>query len=157
MTPKTQKLPLQRLDRVAWLLDNSIKIPGVNYRIGLDGLIGLIPGIGDATGTLLSMYILAEGARAGIPKPILLRMAWNIGVDSLIGAIPLVGDLFDMTWKANARNVRLLKEYNHASHPMEKQSRWFLAAIGTGLVLVVLATGMVTFFLIRLLLGWVAD
>ena len=154
MASKGQQIPLQRLDRMAWFLDNSIKIPGINYRIGMDGLIGLIPGIGDATGTLLSMYILAEGARARLPKSVLVRMAWNIILDSLIGAIPVVGDLFDVTWKANARNVRLMKAYSHASHRTVKQSRWFVGGIVAAMILVIFLTCLLAFFLVRLL--WAA-
>jgi hypothetical protein len=149
MAPKVHPLPLRRLDKMAWLLDNSIKLPGIDYRIGVDGIIGLIPGIGDATGTLLSMYILAEGARARLPRSILLRMAWNIAVDTLIGAVPVIGDVFDATWKANVRNVRLIKEYSHTSHGTVTRSRWFLVALAAALLLVLVLAGLLTYILLR--------
>lgn len=101
-----------RLDRVAWILDNSIPVPGFGgYRIGLDSLIGLVPGIGDALGAALSTYILGEAVRLGAPKSVLLRMFFNVALESVVGLIPFAGDIFDMTWKANSRNVKLLEHY----------------------------------------------
>ena len=101
----------QQLKGLAWLLDNSIKIPGINYRIGIDGLIGLIPVAGDTVTTLLSSYIIAQAARAGAPRLVLLRMAGNVLIDTLVGMIPLFGDLFDFAYKSNRRNVDLLSRY----------------------------------------------
>lgn len=105
---------IKRLNRVrsfSRLLDEQFRIPGTRYRVGLDGLLGLLPGVGDAAGTLLSTYIVYEAVRLGAPRTVLLRMLANIGIDSIVGTIPLVGDLFDMTWKANRKNVALLEKY----------------------------------------------
>jgi hypothetical protein len=93
------------------LLDEQFRLPGTSYRIGLESLLGLIPGIGDAAGLLLSAYILYEARKLGAPRRLLLRMAANIGLDALVGTIPLLGDVFDMTWKANKKNVALLNAY----------------------------------------------
>ena len=93
-TDKTRK----KLERLAWFLDSSIKVPGFNARFGLDGLIGLIPGVGDAIAALISSVVISEAARMGAPKVLLLKMAFNVLVDSVVGAIPLVGDLFDFAW-----------------------------------------------------------
>lgn len=101
----------ERLNRLAWLLDSSIRLPVLGFRIGIDGLIGLIPGIGDVAGGVLSSYILVQAARLGVPKLTLLRMVFNIVIDTLVGMVPLFGDLFDFAWKANNRNVRLLNAY----------------------------------------------
>ncbi|MEZ5582560.1 MAG: DUF4112 domain-containing protein [Candidatus Competibacteraceae bacterium] len=93
-----------RLNRMAWFLDNSIPVPGMGgYRVGADGLIGLIPGIGDAFGAVLSTYILGEAARLGVPKSVLLRMLFNIVIESIIGLIPFAGDIFDMAWNQLAQ------------------------------------------------------
>lgn len=99
---------LQRLDRLAYWLDERFRLPGTNVRMGLDGLLGLIPGIGDVLGGLLSAYILLEAWRLGLPNSVLVRMLSNIGIDVFVGAVPLFGDLFDIGWKANRRNVNLL-------------------------------------------------
>src|SRR6185503_9317287 len=95
---------LQRVRGLAWLLDNSIPIPGTRMRIGLDAVIGLIPGLGDAAGAVLSSYILLEAGKLGAPRSTLLRMGANVLVESVVGIVPLVGDLFDAGWKANQRN-----------------------------------------------------
>jgi hypothetical protein len=92
------------------LLDNSIKIPIINYRIGLDAIIGLIPGIGDFAGLLVSSVIVLQAFRLGVPRSVLMQMLVNIGIESLIGVVPVVGDFFDATYKANARNVQLLNQ-----------------------------------------------
>jgi hypothetical protein len=139
---KQQRL-LERLHRYAWLLDNSIPIPGIGYRIGLDPIIGLLPGIGDAIGAILSMVIVAEGARSGIPRVILLRMAWNIAVEMVLGTIPLLGNLFDMTWKANVRNVRLLEKYMQAPKKSVATSAAVFSSIIVALVLLMAAVVIV--------------
>jgi hypothetical protein len=99
---------LARMNHLAWLLDNSINIPIVNYRIGLDAVIGLVPGIGDIAGLVLSSYIIVQAVRLGVPGATILRMMANVGIETLLGTVPLLGDVFDATYKANVRNVRLL-------------------------------------------------
>ena len=102
---------LKKLDRLSWWLDSSIKIPGTQYRMGVDSLVGFVPGIGDFLGILISGYIIVEAFRMGAPGKLLLRMGGNVALEALIGSIPIVGDIFDIAWKANNRNVRLLKNY----------------------------------------------
>jgi Domain of unknown function (DUF4112) len=102
---------LKRVRLLSRLLDEQFRIPGTTYRIGLDGLLGLIPGVGDAAGALLSAYILYEAMRLGAPGTVLLRMIANIGIDTVGGAIPVVGDIFDIAWKANKKNAALLHAY----------------------------------------------
>src|SRR3954462_2253619 len=94
----------RRLARIAWLLDNSIALPGTRFRIGLDAILGLIPGFGDLAGVLLSSYIVREAARLGAPPSVLARMAWNVAVEGVIWIAPFFGDVFDAVWKANQRN-----------------------------------------------------
>lgn len=104
MTPQATK---QRLERLAWWTDEAIRLPG-GYRIGLDGIIGLIPGVGDVAGGLVSSYIVLEARHAGVPRRKLFKMVWNILLELVIGSIPIIGDLFDFMFKANKRNVELL-------------------------------------------------
>lgn len=89
-------------------MDDLIKIPGLNWRFGLDAVVGLVPGFGDTVTSLVSFYILASAVRYRVPKVTLLRMGLNIGIDYIIGSVPLVGDLFDACWKSNQMNVALL-------------------------------------------------
>ncbi|MDX1539647.1 DUF4112 domain-containing protein [Arsukibacterium sp.] len=96
--------------RLAWFLDESIPLPG-GYRIGLDGLIGLIPGIGDFITGLLSSAIIYKAHQLGVPRMILGKMIINLMIDTVVGAIPIAGDLFDFVWKSNRRNVALLEDY----------------------------------------------
>lgn len=104
-----QQAELERLERLAYLLDASIEVPFTKFRIGIDSLIGLIPGIGDAASGLISLAILYRGWRLGVGAPVLLRMFWNLLVDVVIGSVPVAGDLFDMAFKANLRNVDIIK------------------------------------------------
>ncbi len=120
---------LDRLRRLAILLDNSIPIPGTGIRVGLDALLGLVPGAGDLAGGAFSLYILLQAARLGVPRTLLARMGWNLVVDVVVGAVPLLGDLFDAGFKANMRNLALLER--HASRPVAstRSSRRFVALL----------------------------
>lgn len=131
---------LRKLRALARLLDSSIPLPG-GLRIGLDGLIGLIPGFGDAVGASLSGYIIWRAAQIGASWPTLLRMTANTLVDGLVGLIPILGDLFDFAWKANERNMALLEaslQKPPASGSAKHRLRivaWILIALLVGLVL----------------------
>jgi uncharacterized protein DUF4112 len=105
----TEGPQLARLRRLAWWLDAGIPIPGTDFRFGLDPIIGLIPGLGDGVGAVLSGGILLEAAHRGASRATLLRMALNIAIDSLVGAVPVLGDVFDFVWKSNLKNVALLE------------------------------------------------
>jgi hypothetical protein len=102
---------LRRLEILAQLMDNAFLIPGLNRRVGLDAIIGLVPGIGDAVTTLVQSYVIWEARRLGAPKTLIARMVGNVALDGLVGLIPFAGDAFDAVFKANIRNVRLLREY----------------------------------------------
>lgn len=106
-----QSVKPERLHRLSWLLDNAIRVPGINYRIGVVALLDLIPGIGDVAGTLLSGYIIAEAAKAGAPTRTLTRMLANVGINTVVGAIPVIGPAFESWWKPNMRNMRLLDRH----------------------------------------------
>lgn len=141
----------KRLERVAWYLDNSIPIPGLEARIGIDGLIGLLPGVGDTLGALLSSYLLGEAARLGAPKSVLVKMAFNIALDALVGAIPVLGDLFDFVWKANQRNVELLNEYLDRPRKTVVSSRIFAWVLAIALIGFVVFIGWLGYLVIRAL------
>ena len=106
-----EEIALRRVARLAHWLDDRFRIPGTGRRVGVDGLLGLIPGIGDTATTLVAAYIVLEAARLGVPKRTIARMLANVGVDFVIGLVPLVGDLADLAWKANRRNARLLHDH----------------------------------------------
>jgi len=106
-----QDRALERQKQLAYWLDDRFRIPIIGWRLGFDGLIGLIPGIVDAATTLLALYIVNEARRLGVPPTKLARMGVNVGVDALVGLVPLVGDIADLRWKANRRNVKLLIEH----------------------------------------------
>ena len=108
---ESQLHELQRLRDLARLLDSQFQIPGTNFRVGWDSLIGLIPGIGDAVTGVISAGIIARASQLGVPRSVLMRMGANVAIDVVVGAVPLLGDLFDMAWKANKRNVRILERY----------------------------------------------
>jgi hypothetical protein len=93
------------------VLDEAIRIPGTNIRIGLDALLGLLPGGGDVAAGVFSGVIILQAARAGAPTPVLGRMLGNVVLDVVVGSIPILGDVFDVAWRANSRNVRLLEAW----------------------------------------------
>ncbi|MFZ1343820.1 DUF4112 domain-containing protein [Thiothrix eikelboomii] len=119
----------KKLDNLAWLLDNSIKIPGTSWKIGLDGILGLIPGVGDLAAGGLSTYILYQAVKLKVPKAVLARMALNILLESVIGVIPILGDLFDFIFKANQRNVNLMRKYVLNPRDTTRQSTLTLIAL----------------------------
>lgn len=102
---------LRRARSVADLLDSAFELPIVGTRIGLDGLLGLLPVVGDSATAVCSFYILYEAARAGVPRSTLVKMLLNVAVDAGIGSVPVVGDVFDVFWKSNRRNVRLFERH----------------------------------------------
>ena len=102
---------LRRVEQLAYWLDDRFRVPGTRFRIGLDGLVGLIPGVGDAVTNLLTAYIVYEAWRLGIPTSTLLRMLANLGIDTVVGVVPVLGDLLDIGFKANRRNLKLLHRH----------------------------------------------
>jgi hypothetical protein len=102
---------LRWLERAAWLLDDAIRVPILNRRIGLDPLLGLFPGAGDTVAALMAATTLFSALKNGVPGITIARMGINIGVDYLIGLVPLLGDLFDFGFKANRRNLELLRRH----------------------------------------------
>ncbi|MGF1622437.1 MAG: DUF4112 domain-containing protein [Rhodomicrobiaceae bacterium] len=101
----------ERLEKLAYWMDSCFRVPGTNIRFGLDGLCGLIPGLGDGVTALPAIHLIRSARRLGASRWLITRMAGNAGIDMLVGAIPLVGDLFDVAFKANRRNIALLRRH----------------------------------------------
>ena len=114
----TREQRLARLDAVAKLLDIAFIVPGTNIRYGIDGIIGLIPVVGDIIATALSLWLVREARALGAPWHVTARMLGNVAVQGVIGTVPVAGDAFDVLFRANMRNVRLLRRW------MDRQPRW---------------------------------
>lgn len=139
--------------RLARMLDAAITIPGTKITIGLDALLGLIPGAGDLVGSALSGYIVVAAAKMGVPKSVLARMVGNLALDTVVGSVPILGDLFDVAFRANMRNVALIEKHQVDPRGVRKQSRWVVAAI-VGAVLLLAAGGIaLVVLIIRALAG----
>ena len=110
----------QDLETLAHWLDTVFEIPGIRLRFGIDALLGLLPGVGDTASASASVYILHAASKYGVPRVTLARMTLNIGIDLVVGAIPIVGDLFDVYWKANRKNVELLRRHFKANPTTER-------------------------------------
>ena len=120
------------------MFDEAVRVPGTPLRVGLDALLGLVPGVGDAVSGLVALYGMWVGARLGAPAAVLLRMLFNVAVDAGVGAIPIAGDLFDLGWKANRRNLELLEHWVAAPVATRRASAMTLAGVAAA-VLAILA------------------
>lgn len=146
----------ERVQALSQLLDNAITVPGTKYSIGLDPLIGLLPGGGDLFTGLLSLYIVIEGFRLGASASTLTRMASNIAFEVIAGTVPVVGDIFDVAWKANARNVQLLEEHLQSPQPRRQADRVFFVILVTGLLILIGAIATVSFLIFQFILQLLA-
>ena len=107
----------RRIEAMEQLLENSFVIPGVNYRVGLDSIVGLVPVIGDFVSAAMGMYIVWEAKNLGMPKWKLWRMTGNVALDTAVGAVPVVGDALDFVFRSNTRNLRIVKRHLDKHHP----------------------------------------
>jgi hypothetical protein len=149
---ESTRSPLPATRSLTRLLDEAIRIPGTNIRVGLDPLLGLVPGMGDVLGAALSGYVIILASRNGAPPSVLGRMLGNVLIDSAVGAVPLLGDLFDAGWKANSRNLALLERYLEQPSHVRRSSRAVLAAVLVALGLAVAGGIAATVWVIRELL-----
>lgn len=108
---------LQRIRRLSRLMDTAIRIPGIGFRIGLDPILGLVPGAGDLVSTVISAYIIFLAARFKLPRQAVTQMVLNIGLEAVVGTVPIVGDLFDAAYKSNIRNLTILEAHLLATEP----------------------------------------
>ncbi|MFK7887112.1 MAG: DUF4112 domain-containing protein [Gammaproteobacteria bacterium] len=148
---------LRRLERLAHWLDDSIPVPGTQWRIGVDSLLGLVPFAGDLLGGAFATYILYSGYRLGASWLTLLRMLVNVILELLVGAVPLLGDVFDMAFKANLRNVRLLVDHGQSAERVERHSFWWAVVVFGGMTCAVAGAMVlaiwITIVAIRALVG----
>lgn len=115
-----------RLRRLATVWDDALRIPGTGIRVGLDAIVGIVPGVGDAVGAMVASVIVLGAVREGAPPAIVVRMLLNLGADAAIGAIPVAGDLFDARFHANVRNVTLLDDWLARPRAAHRTSRLLL-------------------------------
>ena len=150
-TPRSTNLD-KNLERLGWIMDDLFRVPVLGWRFGLDALIGLIPGLGDTTTSLVSFYILAAAVRYRVPKITLLRMGLNIGLDYVVGSLPFVGDVVDAWWKSNQKNLDLLRRRATVSAEEAREGRtsdWlFVGGIIVGLVALAIASAFISFYLL---------
>jgi hypothetical protein len=152
VTGTSDESRLRRLDKLAQILDTAFPIPGTRFRVGLDGLLGLIPGVGDTLGAAFSAYIVLEAARLGAPKGILLRMIRNLAVETVVGLVPILGDIFDIAWKANVRNLALLREHRvEVSRRDERSPRQIMSLLVVTIILTIVGLVVLSIFALRLL------
>ncbi len=133
---------------MAYVLDDLIPIPGTKLRVGLDPIIGLIPGVGDTSTAVLSGVIILNGLRAGLPRVVLMRMVGNVLLNTVFGAVPVLGDVFSAWFKSNNKNYALLREHAGRNRKATKGD-W-------GVVLAMLAGALMVVIAISLLVGWIA-
>lgn len=145
------------LEQLSYVLDGLFRVPGTQWRVGLDALVGLVPGVGDFVTSAASFYILAAGVRYGVPKVTLLRMGANVAIDYLLGAVPVVGDLFDAAWKSNRKNVELLRGRSLVPAGEARRGRlsdWlFLGLIVAVLLALLVGSVLFSLWLLSLLFG----
>ena len=135
--PREQENARNFADVIATLLDSAFLIPGTSIRVGLDPLLGLIPGIGDYLSNLIGSSLLFLASRSGVPKIVIFRMSINIFLNMVIGAIPGIGDLFSFWFKSNVRNAQLLHRYGQDSPQVTTTGDWvYVMVIITGMILI---------------------
>lgn len=110
----------KRVEAMETLLERSFRIPGTNYPVGLDSIVGLVPVVGDFITAAMGAYLVWEARNLGLPKWKLLRMGGNVAFDSLLGAVPVAGDLFDLLYRSNTRNLRIIRKHLDKHHPETK-------------------------------------
>lgn len=142
-----QRAILARLDKFSRFTDSSISLPFTRFKIGVEAVIGLVPGVGDLIGLVMSGYVLLEAQRAGASAKVKRRMLGNIGIDFVGGLVPVVGDAFDAVYKANTRNTRLLKNYLNSQLAVEPPPPAFpwKILIGLSVAIAVIGGGMALF------------
>ncbi len=143
---------MKRLRQLSHLLDNAIALPGTDIRFGLDPILGLV-GADVLTG-LVSVYIVFEGARMGLPAATIGRMGFNIVLDTLTGLVPVLGDLFDVTWKANAQNVALLEKHLANPEPSRAADRVFAFLVIAALLALVVGMAVFSVWVISQVFGF---
>jgi hypothetical protein len=145
---KERRAALEPLFRwIALIMDDFLRVPGTKFRVGLDPIIGLLPGLGDTASAIASALVLVQAARSGLPKILLARMAGNILINELIGIIPGIGDAFSFWFKSNKRNYELLQRYRVGPR-VSRKSDWIFLVIVLALIFLVVCAGLIVSVLI---------
>jgi hypothetical protein len=142
----------EQVRRLAWLLDSAFVIPGTNFRIGLDPILGLIPVLGDLISMAIGGYLIVLAGRIGVPRPVLARMFLNLGTDAVLGAVPVAGDVLDAAWRANAKNAALLERSLADPKGTARASIWYLIGLSALFIGITVGTIVLLVWLVRLLL-----
>lgn len=137
---------------IAWWMDSALVVPGTNFRIGFDALIGLVPVLGDLIGMVVSGYLVMTAARLGVPRVVLMRMLLNVGTDAVLGAVPFAGDLLDAAWRANAKNARLLDQALADPKGTGRSSFWVVFGMLAAVVALCVGGIVLTAWLVTLLI-----
>jgi hypothetical protein len=137
---------------IAWWMDSALVVPGTNFRIGFDALIGLIPILGDLIGMAISSYLILIAARLGVPRVVLMRMVLNVGADAVLGAVPIAGDVLDAAWRANAKNARLLDQALADPKAAGRSSFWVVLGMLTAVLAVSVGAIVLTVWLVKLVI-----
>jgi len=140
---------LKNINRLAQLMDSQFRLPGTNFRFGLDGILGLIPGAGDLSTLAVSGYMIMIMAKNGASGNVIAKMVVNVLIDALLGAIPFIGDLFDFVFKANLKNMQLMRE--HYQDGRHRGGAW--KVVVPVLILLILIVGVIIYLGYRLLAG----
>lgn len=150
-----EKLPqdLVALRKFAFLMDEAFTVPGTRFRFGVDALVGLIPGLGDVVGGVLSTWILVGAVRHRVPATVIARMTLNILIDLFFGAVPVAGDVFDFLWEENMKNMRLLEK--HRNRRREPRSAAVMAVIGVVILVILVAISLSLVAAIIALIVWI--
>jgi hypothetical protein len=140
---------LKNLRALARIMDDAVAVPGTRFRIGLDALIGLVPGAGDVAGGVTTAYALVVAQRLGAPPAVLLRILWNVVIDTVFGSVPFLGDIFDAGFRANRRNAELLERYARSPEKTRRSSMVVLILMLLALMLIVAAGVYVSYRMVR--------
>ncbi len=140
---------LKRMRQLSRVLDSAFVIPGTKQRMGLDPILGLIPGGGDTVSAALSSYIIIEAALMGLPRTTLMRMIVNIAIDTVVGSVPILGDIFDVFSKANLRNMQLVENHLKSPKPSAKVDKLFIFLLIVGLIILILLAGGMTLWVLN--------
>lgn len=141
------------LRRLTWLLDDAIRLP-LGFRMGLDALIGLVPGLGDLVGGGAALYGIGVAWKLGAPPLVLTRMVMNASIDALLGSIPLLGDLWDVGFASHRRNLAILERWLERPHAAHRNSVWALVIAGASLIAVLLGAFAFAIWMVFLIVEW---
>jgi hypothetical protein len=151
----TKTNQLQRIKKISVLMDSQFRGP-LGMTFGLDGILGLIPFVGDFVTTLISLYIIYQAAMMGCSPATLLRMGLNLLIDSFLDAIPLLGNIFDFIWKANNKNFSILEEHLVHARTVTIKSRLTLGLVAFSLITVLIGSLAFTFYFLKMILDWIS-